>query len=37
MSDTILVDMELSNVTSSCVIHASVEMVDLATWLFKLS
>jgi hypothetical protein len=37
MTDTILVDMELSNVTSSCVIHAPVAMVDLATWLFKLS
>jgi hypothetical protein len=37
MTDTILVDLQLSNSTSSCVINAPVEKVDLATWLFKLS
>ena len=37
MNDTILADMQLSNVICSCVINAPVEKVDLATWLFKLS
>jgi hypothetical protein len=37
MNDTILVDMQLSNVTCSCVINAPVEKIDLAAWLFKLS
>lgn len=37
MTDTILVDMQISNATCSCVINAPVEKVDLATWLFKLS
>ena len=37
MTDTILTDMQLSDVTCSCVINAPVERVDLATWLFKLS
>ena len=37
MTETILVDMELSTTTCSCVINAPVEKVDLATWLFKLS
>ena len=37
MADTIFVDMQISNATSSCVINAPVEKVDLATWLFKLS
>lgn len=36
MTDTILVDMQISNATCSCVIHAPIEKVDLATWLFKL-
>ena len=37
MTDTILVDKELSNSAYSHVINAPVEKVDLATWLFKLS
>ena len=37
MNDTILVDMQLSNVTCSCVINGPVEKIDLAAWLFKLS
>jgi hypothetical protein len=37
MTDTILVDMLISNATCSCVINAPVEKVDLSTWLFKLS
>jgi hypothetical protein len=37
MTDTILVDMQISNATCSCVINAPVEKVDLSTWLFKLS
>ena len=37
MTDTILTDMQLSDVTCSCVINAPIERVDLATWLFKLS
>lgn len=37
MTQTILVDMQLSDVTCSCVINAPIEKVDLATWLFNLS
>ena len=37
MTDTILTDKQLSDVTYSCVINAPIERVDLATWLFKLS
>lgn len=37
MTDTILTDKELSDVTCSCIINAPIERVDLATWLFKLS
>jgi len=31
MNDTILVDMQLSNVTCSCVINAPVEKIDRLT------
>jgi hypothetical protein len=37
MTDTILVDMQLSSVMCSCVINFPVEKVDLANWLFRLS
>jgi hypothetical protein len=37
MTDTILTNMQLSDVTCSFVINALIERVDLATWLFKLS
>ena len=37
MSHTILLDVQLSKSTCSCVINAPVEKVDLANWLFKLS
>ena len=36
MSDTILVDEELSNCVASQVINAPIERVDIAAWLFKL-
>jgi len=37
MTDTILVDMQLSHATCSCAINVPIEKVDLAAWLFKLS
>ena len=37
MSDTVLVDMQISSSSCSCVINVPVEKVDLTTWLFKLS
>jgi len=37
MTDTVLVDMQICSSICSCVIHAPVERVALATWLFKLS
>ena len=37
MTDTILVDTQLSSAMCSCVINFPVEKVDLATWLFGLS
>jgi hypothetical protein len=37
MTDTILVDMQLSSVMCSCVINLPIEKVDLAMWLFRLS
>ena len=37
MTDKILVDMQISNVTCRCAINAPFEKVDLATWLFELS
>jgi len=37
MSDTILVDKELSNAVCSYVINAPVEKIDIAAWLLKLS
>ena len=35
MSDTILVDKELSNAVCSHVINAPVEKIDIAAWLLK--
>jgi hypothetical protein len=37
MTEPILTDMQISDITCSCVINAPIENVDLATWLFKLS
>lgn len=36
MSDTVLTDKTLSNSAYSHVIHAPIEKVDIAAWLFKL-
>ena len=37
MSDTVLVDKQISSSICSCVINVPFEKVDLTTWLFKLS
>jgi hypothetical protein len=37
MTQTILVDMQLSHTACSCAINVPIDKVDLATWLFKLS